>query len=275
MSTKRQKAPVALKLEALESREVLAGNVSVFVQGSVLFVLGDNRDNGVEIRQSGIDTYQVRGLHHGGSATTINGSTGTRTFNAVGDDVFVSLSGGNDRVDVLGQSNGQRSLIKGDLKVYGGSGNDFIYMNKVHTWGNVLVDTGSGKDTTSIDNAFIRGHGDQSKKSGYGLTIEDHAYKAGDRDLVYVYNSNVGYSTYKADLKIDLNAGNDQVYLYNTVTSYLNVKTYGGDDYISVSNCKVWTHFGQLHGGPGRDTLRLWNNSGVGRGLATSIEVFS
>lgn len=146
-----------------------------------------------------------------------------------------------------------------------GKGNDAVNLTKVHTWGSVLVDTGSGQDSTSINDAFVYAH----------MTIEDHEWYQGDRDHVWVYNSNIGTTTVKGNLKIDLNGGNDQVYLYNTVTSYLNVKTYGGEDYISVSSCKVWTHLGELNGGSGHDTMLLRNNAGIGYNLVSSIERFS
>jgi len=75
-----------LGAEPLESRRLLAGNVSVNVAFGTLFIIGDNADNWVSVSGTGTSgQFVVQGLDDShGAATSINHTPdGTKTVNGV------------------------------------------------------------------------------------------------------------------------------------------------------------------------------------------------
>src|SRR5262245_26227246 len=89
-----------LEVEMLEQREMLDGNVSVFVNGAGdLVIAGDNAANSVRVDQFGPagSPFTVRGLSPlGGGPTAINGvPNGTVVLSGV-QNLKVHLGGGND-----------------------------------------------------------------------------------------------------------------------------------------------------------------------------------
>ena len=70
--------PSSSCLEPLESRLLLAGNVTASVAGGSLFLTGDNLLNDIVVKTP--VAGQVR-VESGASATTINGGAGPVTFN--------------------------------------------------------------------------------------------------------------------------------------------------------------------------------------------------
>ena len=100
MSARTQRSPLSrpaartLGLESLEARDLKAGDVTVFVSGDDLVILGDNAANEVRVRQS-LGRLVVEGLN----GTEINGKD--RAFKAfVGDDVRIDLNGGADKLTI-------------------------------------------------------------------------------------------------------------------------------------------------------------------------------
>ncbi|MCU0877923.1 MAG: hypothetical protein MUF06_09080 [Pirellulaceae bacterium] len=87
-----------LKLEHLETRAMLAGNVSVSVSGGNLLVRGDNSSNQIAIVQLDAGEYAVVGLN----GTEVNGGTDPVVKSGVTNNIDVDLKNGHD---VLGISN--------------------------------------------------------------------------------------------------------------------------------------------------------------------------
>lgn len=163
------------RLERLEDRQLLAGNVSAKLSGGNFIVRGDDAANRISVESTGENTLVVRGFD-----TRINGiSNAARVFSRVtgeiqihlrgGDDlirvtnlitpgnVLVSLGDGNDEVvtgrDQLhsnarfaGSSSGPL-YVQGDLRLYGGSGRDLIYQSDLHVEGAGVTNLGSGDDS--------------------------------------------------------------------------------------------------------------------------------
>ena len=71
MKRKSSMSSRRLGLESLESRELMAGVVSVQVSGGNLRITGDGAANGVVVFQLGEGQYRVLGANHGGSLTRI------------------------------------------------------------------------------------------------------------------------------------------------------------------------------------------------------------
>lgn len=95
----------SLRVESLERREVLAGNVTAMLVGSTLVINGDGADNQVAVISLGNSRYAVAGVN-----TTINGRAGTFTTPRATMSINADLKGGND---AIGFSNNADAL--GDL----------------------------------------------------------------------------------------------------------------------------------------------------------------
>src|SRR5262245_42531676 len=96
MSTATHRPVVKLGCEPLEPRENPAGNVTAFLLGGSLTVVGDALDNAVSIQQSPVGDIVVVGLN----GTTVNG----RSSVLVGRGLLntLNMNGGNDAVEVVG-----------------------------------------------------------------------------------------------------------------------------------------------------------------------------
>jgi hypothetical protein len=116
-----------LSAEPLESRRLLAGNVSVNVAFGTLFISGDNADNWVSVSGTGTSgQFVVQGLNDShGAATSINHtSDGTKTVNGVNNIVAV-LKGGDDFFE-FGDAN-----LRGSMLADMGEGNDQVEIGPV------------------------------------------------------------------------------------------------------------------------------------------------
>jgi len=80
-----------LRLESLERRELLAGNIQASVIGSKLILTGDNLDNNLAVVALGAGRYAVAGV-----ATTVNGSNGVFITPRPVAHLTANLNGGND-----------------------------------------------------------------------------------------------------------------------------------------------------------------------------------
>ena len=100
--------------QSLETRKLLAGDVTVSVDGSTLNVLGDGDANQVQIIGQADGSAVVTGL----DGTTING--GTTAFSAAAglNAAQVQLEGGDDELTILGLT------LDNSLTVRTGDGND-------------------------------------------------------------------------------------------------------------------------------------------------------
>lgn len=109
-----------LGCEQLEVRELMAGNVSVYLDNaSNLHLLGDSQANQVDIQDIGSNVYKVTGL----SGTKINGAN-VQYFNVATDKVEAHMGNGNDYI----------YLHDSVMKAFGmdmGKGEDTVYVNKV------------------------------------------------------------------------------------------------------------------------------------------------
>ena len=175
----------SLKVERLENRELMAGDVLARVEGQMLVIWGDDADNGVALTYSSVtQSYRVSGRDAGGSPTTINGLDTSQPGNIVEfsgvKQVYVGLNGGNDDFEV-GSATAVDTVIEKWLSIEMGAGDDVV---KLGAAGNAAqrrtalavaldigtslnVHLGAGNDQLSIGNAEI----------GFGLSV-----LAGDGD---------------------------------------------------------------------------------------------
>jgi len=127
-----------LKVEHLEGRAMLAGNVAVSVSGGNLIVTGDNRDNAVLIQEvddgdgnANTHSYEITGFDFAdsglpgfaagptnitGGGTTVEpdlGGTSARIVTGVTANIIVNLNKGNDALGVGNSVNDLLSLAEG------------------------------------------------------------------------------------------------------------------------------------------------------------------
>lgn len=184
----------SLSIESLESRHLMAGNVSASVSGPLLTITGDEAGNGVSLTYNATTkTYRVTGVDAAGSPTSLNGQNPAGASNFADfpnvSQVTVKLNGGNDQFSVgsaaavdtviskflqidmgdgddqveLGRAGGlantadplPRSLRLGtSLHISLGAGNDTLQMASVSVGANLQVFAGDGDDNVNFATTF-------------------------------------------------------------------------------------------------------------------------
>jgi hypothetical protein len=96
LTTRRRR----LALEPLETRTLLAGNVSVDEVGGNLKLRGDEECNGVLIVQLGSGRYAVVGFDHDGAPTTINGGADPVIVRGIKHNFLIDLRQGDDLLGI-------------------------------------------------------------------------------------------------------------------------------------------------------------------------------
>jgi hypothetical protein len=146
MSNRRR----GLRFESLESRRMMAGNVTATKIGGDLVIVGDELGNSVRVYQQGASTYEVVGrITELAADTLVNGqdtSSAGVSFNGITGSIRMDTHGGLDRI-WIGQSNSIG--ISGALVINTGSGNDQVYLalnSPLVTGTEILVDLGDGDD---------------------------------------------------------------------------------------------------------------------------------
>jgi hypothetical protein len=198
-----------LNCEALERRELMAGNVTAKVLPTgLLQIIGDNQSNEIQIRPAGSARVEVTGYPQAGSPTKLNKQTSPLTF-SVTNGIQVYMKGGND--DLLIKGNAGRTIYVPGL--YG-----------------LIVDMGSDADL--LDVSHVRVDGPCDLYGGNGM---------------YADTINATFSQFHKYLHISVGDGNNFVDVLGcTVAGMVKVDAQGnGQDTFSLSevkstNDKVW-----------------------------------
>lgn len=135
-----------LGLERLQNRDLLAGNVSAFVDRGTLIVTGDIGDNELRITQVAPNWVQLTTMS---SPTTINNNLSTATFKVTKGMIF-NMGGGND---VL-QFDGITMKQKNDLVVDMGVGDDNLQFNAMNVL-RIRSILGEGHDSATVTNSKV------------------------------------------------------------------------------------------------------------------------
>lgn len=280
---KRKGGHRALGVECLESRQLLAGDMLVFLDGSTLRLWGDDADNHVAISaDKKTDEIVVQGM-----GTTLNLSSSRLSFPNV-ESIDAALGDGDDRIAIRGVTLSQR------LGIQAGQGDDDVELVGVTINGDkpVLDISGdwneetterSGDDSIRLVNttvmavgkaaqvAFVRIAGDDGVRSTFAAgndtiqMVNTQIYVDGgtfSKAFVEVYGEYTKYS--------DFVGGDDVISLANTHITLVGNKTEstawltvtgdfagdsqftGGDDSISVVNTTV-----DIQGGNKRSTAAI------------------
>jgi hypothetical protein len=231
-----------LAFESLERRELLDGDVSVYVRSGNLYVTGDDAANEVGVadvsEREGPGCWRVGPLDED---TRINGKHDFVLMRGVTKNVIVDLKGGNDRLLANG-TGGTRSHngmyvnmqdgddevvveylhLKRDLDIKTQRGNDRVFLWDFVVEGYVRIDTSHGDDR-------IMWLGSQQPIGKY-VSIN-----TGQGDDVVLSSINA-----RGDLKVDTSDGNDR--FENSGSEILGtatIKTGKGDDILGLESMNV------------------------------------
>ncbi|MDB2686629.1 peptidylprolyl isomerase [Mariniblastus sp.] len=213
--------------QSLESRRLLAGNISIALAGDVLVVTGDELANQVNVAQNASGQVTFTGL----DSTTVNGLT-EFTFSDTFDRTRFELNGGADEVFANGFDAGR------EFRFLGGDGNDRLEANSLaaryfHVRGN------AGNDAFRLTQSF-------SRKSAYFylgdgndvLAVE--SFDAGRNFKVFGEDGNDTFASNELSvdrkLRIDLGSGNDSALISGETSVRKNAKIRlgSGDDFLGV-----------------------------------------
>lgn len=275
--------------DRLESKQLLAGDVGVYLENSRLVVWGDQADNQVEVRVVG-GQLEVSGK----SGTTINGqATPFRTTNYRGslDSLWMGLGNGNDTAFVEGVTINRSAFAQGgqgadnigfykvkvvdELMALTASGDDTVSLDEVEVGGNLRVYTREGNDTIGLDRVEVRGHTLIAGQVGNDrLSIRNSTHLGGaglflDRgdDFLSVQGTEIrGFTS------VAMASGSDDVFLEN-LTVRGTVAAFGGigNDRLELSGTNSFSSTPSVFGFEGNDVAggRL-QADGVFNSLITS-----
>lgn len=239
-----------LRIESLEGRCMLAGNVLANLYGDLLLIRGDAAANDIALTAGAVNQQVVVT----GNATNVNGTATPKTFNNVRA-VQVLL---NDGDDVFAFDNGATAYLR-TLTVDGGRGNDTIGLDNIRAGTIVVNDSLGGNDVVNIGaNAAVAAR--------YAVSI----YTNGGDDTITVNNTNIGGS-------LVINAGTgtavgDSVTVTTTnVAGSVAIVTLAGDDTVTMRDVNIGGALSIVTGGNSAIGVDLIELTGVTAGAAIVI----
>lgn len=267
-----------LRIESLERRMLMAGDVSVVVRSGDLVITGDanvlgvGADESIRIEHDGTN-YSVTGL----SGTTINGASSPFQSAAVTRDIIVDLKTGDDIVEILGSSINNRLVVPRNLTIRGGTGVDTIRVENVEVVGVLNVDGGAGANTIDVKgsrltrDAVLRGGADadtitidQSQFLGK-LTVDALAAVGGENKINIKGNTSV-----TRDALIRGGIDPDKISIIDTsFVGKLTVDALAGVNSIDVTGSSVGAALAArdtlIRGGASDDTISIQDSSFSGK----------
>lgn len=287
-----------LHTESLESRCLMAGNVTASIVGGELRVVGDSAANWVEVREvAGVDgtgkTFVIEGKEFNGifdaEGEPVNGTLPTRV-NGGFQDVFLTtpldkvrivLGGGNDAVDL---GDGDTPSTAAGIVVDTGDGRDYAKLEAITMYGTdapLVVRTGPaaelGGDTLDLDTVTVTAQS-LSAQTGGG---NDRVFA----ELVSVagttnFNLGDGADFFDGD-SLDLNATTingglsahrDVITLADSDFLSLNAVLSAGNDLLELRERVNVTNRLIANGGEGTDELRIGQLVTIGQLSRVGIE---
>lgn len=211
----RLKNTFRLGLESLENRQLMAGQVFVALEGSLMRVTGDNLSNQISITQNPAGDVIVAGQ----TGTTVNGAPSVRFVRPALNAMEVRMEGGDDTVTMRGVQ------LTNDLFVDLGAGNDRLTSpaaTPISVGANAALYGSAGNDTFQLTNSQVR---------------EDLFIDGG----IGILNANLSGVNVDKVINIIGDEANDVVTLANaTAGDGVSIETKGGSDRVSVTNLNAF-----------------------------------
>lgn len=214
-------------VESLETRALLS-NVTVSFKGGDLIVKGDHQSNDIRVTSTPGSGTSVTG-HNG---TTVNGGSSFMSYNAIDDDLRLSMGGGNNHVVVTAD-------LPGTLQFKSSHGNDQFGV-LYGTYGSISAKTSGGNDMVVIVPQNV--NGSVNVNTGHG-------------------NDGVGIAgSISGSLTVNSGHGRDGVLFDGLATGNLNLKTGSGQDEVFIRNTTANGNF-KAHLGHGNDEMWIAQGS--------------
>ena len=182
-----------LRIERLEEKMLLAGDVQVVVSDGALLITGDDLDNHVQVVATAVvGEYRVLGVNRAGIPTAINGVFGQIRVTGVNDDFKIDMQGGDSRVALLNGEFGAGGdilelVVPDDLEIRNSSGRLEVLTDNVRVLDDLVIETQDGFDDIALletlvdDNLYISTHGGNDDVLLDEVVVEDNAIlKLGD-----------------------------------------------------------------------------------------------
>ena len=243
------------EVESLESRKMMAGDVSVSVTDGDLVINGDNENNEFMIIGTGVDSpYDIIGVN----GTSINGQSAI-TVDELTDDIRINLKNGDN---TLGLSN---VYAKDRMRVRTGKGNDTIVLEESGAKRMLNINSGSGDDSIYLYRSGSRridvrtGAGNDELALDNSQTQYLNAKTGGGNDEMYV-----GDTTFVFHARTNLGAGADKLMFQPGIAFGDDVRFVGGGGSDAYGgNGAVFQSFEVV--GVTVDTLSHFIDFGVGQ----------
>jgi hypothetical protein len=263
-----------LRVEALERRAMLAGNVTVSVSGGTLNIRGDGEDNAIVVSEVEEGVYAVLGFDDlEGNPTFVNGDeNGVVVIGGVTRDINIDLKGGddllaigNDEGDLLGlieecalnfgEDNeepeiesllavvpeGSQTFVPRDLIIRTGDGNDQVALI-VAVNRKADINLGKGDDAIAVgdsqfgDDLIIK----TDKGFDFVCVVDNfvgdqlNIQTGDDSDAVHVEGLEAGHAL------LDTGKGHDEVGFFEAnLDRTLSIKTGDGDDVVELEEFEL------------------------------------
>jgi hypothetical protein len=249
-----------LRLESLEQKQMLAGDVTVSVVNGVLTLQGDDLDNQVAVSSGETaGTYVIQGLD--GTLLHLGDAEGTSELlvEGVRRGVIANLGDGNDVLRI------NEASFRGNVAINMGEGDDRVSIGvvpevaseveddptvdlpSVQFGQNLVIRTGAGDDTVVINDTRGRGvlgvstgEGDDTVRLGLASEGEEEA-ELDDEVLV----------SFVHGVALDLGAGDDGLFVNHLRSGGFHANGGAGADTMRINDVK--THVMNITGGRGED----------------------
>jgi hypothetical protein len=227
------------QFETLETRTLMAGNVTAAVAGGVLTITGDKSANVITVTELSGGRFQIVG-----GATKINGKNQTFVTDPVTSSVNINMQGGSDSL-VLHDA----SVDGGHLTILMGDGNDTATLSNVDIGTFLHFEGNSGNDVLAINNVHVS---DPTFAFFSTIDMQD------GNDVV------AAHGFFDQDLQVTLGSGNDTFALDNSKFlggPFQRLRINAGDGTDAVSLVSVQTSPLFVDMGPGKNDVLTVVNS--------------
>jgi hypothetical protein len=220
-----------LKFEPLETRALLAGNVTASVTAGELDITGHAAGNAIQVWQTGPTTWKVQGI-----ATTVNGSHNTFIATGITGDIDANLPDANSFIRVF------NGVVPGSLKIDVGR-NNTVSINKVTTGASLDVSTVENSVTITVSNAVVGGDLGIDTGNGVNAVSVNAVAVTEDVNIDTGNNKNV-VAIVNADVSEDINlSGGNGLQVFSirkvSVEADINIATEVGSHVFTVANANV------------------------------------
>lgn len=253
---KRKPNNANLRMESLEKRNLMAGDVTVNVLDGNLLISGDQKANGIELTSTAVEgQFIVTGIDAGGSPTSVNGDSTPLVVEGVDRNVLVRMGNGDDRLVAPNLD------IEGRMLVRMGAGDDHVRIGAAEA-DEAVVDIdkglylhlGTGDDQAAISNVRTRrmriGGGAGNDRVGVHHAVVEHTMhlsgRAGDDEIRVD-------GVHARRLAIHGGSGEDSANVTHALARSFTVNMSVGDDQIVVHNSAFQR--AALFGARGDDSL--------------------